>query len=62
MAKKMGRPPLHGETMVNVVIGLPNDLRSWLFSQPTGANATLIDLVKAAMEKDLEREQSAAPF
>jgi len=39
---------------------MPGDMRNWLFTQPKGANATLIDLVKEAMEKDREREQSAA--
>jgi len=60
MTKKPGRPALFGEAMINVTLGMPDDIRNWLFTQPKGANATLIDLVKEAMEKDREREQSAA--
>ncbi|MGI5900709.1 MAG: DUF2239 family protein [Christensenellales bacterium] len=51
---KMGRPPLYDEALVQVMIGMPEEMYHWLLEQPKGAHATLRELIENAMSANTE--------
>ncbi len=52
--KKTGRPTLYDETLVQVMIGMPEEMYYWLLKQPKGAHATLRELIENAMSANTE--------
>ena len=49
---KPGRPPLYGESLVNISARLKIDEIEWLRRQPDGLSGTLRSLIDQAMQDD----------
>jgi hypothetical protein len=51
-----GRPPLYGETMIQVGIRMPREMNDWLNAQPDGASATVRRLIEQAMQEAVDEQ------